>query len=216
MTAKFKFESSGKLKQPTSEELASADKDTAIVAISTGKQANGEPYYAYIAVKPSKYAEFYRRSKQRESINLDDYGTIIAAGPEIVPPTEVAKRMSDEYGFDPDFEKKIEAELIKEREKFGTKKENERINDIVAMLKQSSPNGRAAAMAPVNGVASKGTTNNNMASNSGVLIKNVMPDKSSAPTKNGVVTKKTVGKHIAPPKKATPKAKSLWKRLLDK
>ena len=139
MAATFNFNTSGKISQPTAEEWASADQDSAIISLSTGFQADGMPYYAYIAVKPSKYGEFYRLSKQRQSLDLEHYGSIIAAGPESEPPLPVTDRMVTEYGFDENFKKDLNAEFQKDRGKFAVAHEDKRLMAIVAMMKAKKP-----------------------------------------------------------------------------
>lgn len=139
MAATFKFDASGKIGQPTAEEWASADQESAIISLSTGLQADGTPYYAYIAVKPSTYAEFYRLSKQNHPLDLEKYGTIIAAGPESEPPENVTSRMIVDYGFDKNFENNLNAEFQKERSQFAVVNEDKRLMDIVAMMKAKKP-----------------------------------------------------------------------------
>jgi len=139
MSSKFNFDASGKLKDSTAEELANADLTSAIISLSTGIQSDGTPYYVYLAVPPSKYAEFYRMSKERQTFNLENYGVILAGGPEASPPELVMEYMKEEYGFDENFEKALEEEFKKESATYAVQQEDARIMDIVAMLKAQKP-----------------------------------------------------------------------------
>ena len=131
----FEFDSSGKVKQPTQEALSEADRSAAIIAYTDGVTASGRPYYAYLAVKPSKYREFCERTEARESIRLSDYGKIVVYGYETKPPPGVTKHMQDKYGFDEQYEARLKEEISQQRKKFSTEQEEERLLDIVAMMK---------------------------------------------------------------------------------
>ena len=84
----FVFESSGKMQLPSQDALEAADADSAILAFSSGTVEGGEPYWAYVAVVPSKYSEFYARSAAREAFQLEEYGTVIEMGFDAAPPPE--------------------------------------------------------------------------------------------------------------------------------
>ena len=134
MTA-FDFEPSGKMKLPSLQELLNADQDTAILAYSYG-MLDGAPYWAYVAVKPSKYHEFYRRANAKESFLLSDYGTVLASGMSGSPPPEVVREMHEKYGADPTYENKLIADANKQQDGFVATREQKRIRDIVTMLKK--------------------------------------------------------------------------------
>jgi len=129
------FDESGKLKPPTAEELAEADRDTAILCYTTGVLDDGRPYYAYIAVTPSRYSEFMQKTKARYVMVLGEYGTVIAAGFETEAPAEVKQEMRDKYGFDEEYQEKLIQRVRAEQDTFMKAKEDKRIMDIVAMLK---------------------------------------------------------------------------------
>ena len=135
----FNFEPSGKLKLPSQEELLKADNDAAILTYSHGTM-DGNPYWAYVAVKPSKYREFSRRSAARESLVFKDYGTVLAGGFAASPPAEVVREMQEKYGADPAYEDKLVAEANKQQDAFVAKREEKRIMDIVTMLKKTQAN----------------------------------------------------------------------------
>ena len=59
----YQFDKSGKLIPPSPDELLAADANSSIIVLDRGKLKSGNPYWAYVAVKPSKYAEFMRKAK---------------------------------------------------------------------------------------------------------------------------------------------------------
>jgi hypothetical protein len=137
MTA-IAFESSGKVKHPSAENLAEADKDLYILGYVHGTMEDGRSYYAYVAIIPSKYREFHAMTAAKKAMVIGQYGTVIAAGFESEPPADVVKEMHDVYGFDEQFESKLKQEAIKQQEAFFKQQEATRIDDIVAMLKKKS------------------------------------------------------------------------------
>jgi hypothetical protein len=131
----YQFEQSGKLKPQSPEVLKKADEGASIIAYTDGVTASGRPYYAYIAVKPSKYREFYERTKARETMRLGDYGKIIVYGYETKPPAGVVQHMKEKYSFDDEYEAKLQAEVARQRTQFSIDQEERRLLDIVAMMK---------------------------------------------------------------------------------
>ena len=135
----YNFDSSGKLARASHEELKQADATAAIIAYTTGTMADGRPYYAYLSVKPSKYREFYELSSARQSIVLNDYGKIIVSGFAASPPNDVVRFMADKYGYNDNYEQAVKAEVTRQRAELGVKKEEQRLLDIVAMIKSKKP-----------------------------------------------------------------------------
>jgi len=139
----FIFEPSGQMKIPTTEDLAIADEDNGILVLSRGVQADGTPYYAYIVVIPSKFAEFMRKTEEKIACDLESYGDVLFAESLAEPPVEIAEMMRDCYDFDEEFQQKLFEEMKKEQKVFVGKKEEKRIMDIVAMMKKQKPAGSA-------------------------------------------------------------------------
>lgn len=135
MMTSFDFESSGKLQLPSQGELLSADEDSAILAYSHGTVEDGRDYWAYIAIKPSLYRSFYKLSAARQTLALDEYGTVLAAGFTKEPPPEVRHEMKEKYGADPHYEDKLVAEANRQQDVFVKHQEEKRMADIVTMLK---------------------------------------------------------------------------------
>ena len=130
------FDSSGKVKHSSADELAQADQNTAILSYVHGTMEDGRPYYAYVAVKPSKYREFHALTAAKKAMVIGEYGTVVAAGFELEPPADVVKEMREVYGFDDEYETKLKQEGLKQQEAFFAKQEKTRIDDIVAMLQK--------------------------------------------------------------------------------
>jgi hypothetical protein len=135
----FRFAKDSRIQPPTPEQWEEADRESSILALSRGTHYDGTHYYAFINVYPSRYEEFYRLSRARQPIDLTQYGDIITGGAEAEPPQHVLKIMIDEYGFDPEFEQKLEAEFQKQRNAHSSRAEESRLMDIVAMM-QKKPN----------------------------------------------------------------------------
>ena len=133
---KIAFESSGKVKVSSPEALVEADNDMAILGYVHGTMEDGRPYYAYVAIIPSRYREFHALTAAKKAMVIGQYGTVIAAGFESEPPAEVVKEMQEVYGFDDQYEAKLKQEALKQQEVFFVNQEKVRIDDIVAMLKK--------------------------------------------------------------------------------
>ena len=136
MSTVFQFEPSGKIKLPPDEELAKLDGDNAVLAYTSGVMQDGRPYYAYVAVRPSLYKKFRQITAARQSVILGEYGELLEAGIATTPPLEVVQKMKNQYGCDPDYEQNIVQEALKQQAIFIQKKEDDRIGDIVNMLKK--------------------------------------------------------------------------------
>ncbi len=131
----YSFEESGALKNPSYDEMKELDKDTAIIAFTNGHLDDAMPYYAYIAVKPSRYQEFYQMTKNRQTMIMGEYGTILMCGTTLTPPDDVVKQMEEEYGFDGQLETKLREEVEKQRGEFTTRQDNIRVGGIISQLK---------------------------------------------------------------------------------
>jgi hypothetical protein len=136
----FEFDSSGKLIPPNAAELTAADDAVGILAYSSGMLEDGRPYYAYIAVKPSRYSEFYDLSAAGRKFVLSDYGKILASGFEKSPPQEVVRYMRETHGFDVRYGEKLTHAALQQQAVFLKAREQARISDIVAMLQGKSHN----------------------------------------------------------------------------
>lgn len=137
----YQFEINGTLKAMTAEELAAADADSTVIERDHGVLEDGTPYWAYIAVKPSKYKDFKRLTSQHAPINLSDYGNILKYGFDKQVPDYVKEEMKREHGCDEDFRTTLANDVNNAQGTFLKKQEEMRITDIVAMLKKQKPSG---------------------------------------------------------------------------
>ena len=139
--AALAFKSSGELLPPTEEELVEADKDCYILCYTDGMMPDGRPYYAYIAVKPSKYLEFKKITDAGDGLTLADYGEVIAGDFETKPPQSVVDEMREKYHFDEQFTEKLVRKIRAEQDAFMEHREKQRLDKIVAMLKKQQSGG---------------------------------------------------------------------------
>ena len=133
---KFTFDESGKIIQPSAEELAAADEEIDIITYTKFTTLDGSPYYAFLAVKPSKYKEYSDMVVSKQPMNLSDYGKILASGYAAKPPDEVIEEMHERYGYLEKYEGKLVEEAKKQQKVFHDKKEATKLLDIVALLKK--------------------------------------------------------------------------------
>src|SRR5687768_4593585 len=73
----YEFDASGRLKPPDKEALAKADTAVDIISLATGRTPDGTPYYAYVAVPPSKYRAFLDATRRGQAMVLSEYGRVI-------------------------------------------------------------------------------------------------------------------------------------------
>lgn len=70
---------------------------TVCMLLVRGENPDGQPIYAYVAVRADKLEEFMK-AQEEGLFYPDDYGVIVEAG-EGDPAPDVQKRMEEEYGF---------------------------------------------------------------------------------------------------------------------
>jgi len=185
------FDSSGQVKQPSPEELAKTDQTKAILSYIHGTMDDGRPYWAYVAVRPSKYQEFYVLTVSMKPMVIGNYGTVVAAGFESTPPQEVVMEMREVYGFDDQFEAKLKTEALKQREALFDKQEAKRIDDIVGMLKKNPPNGSVQAKASDTTLSSSKSTITipAVAKSQNTVAKPIVKTKGRRPTKRSLLSR---------------------------
>lgn len=131
----YAFNTDGSLKQSTAGELADADRTSAILAYIHGTMPDGRPYYAYVAVLPSKYQEFYALNASRTPFVIEDYGVVVISGYEAAPPPQVVQEMKERYGFDDQFQSKLVEHVKQQQKVFIKTQEDKRIHDALSFLK---------------------------------------------------------------------------------
>jgi hypothetical protein len=70
---------------------------TVTILLVRGESPDGEPIYAYVAVRADKLEDFMA-AQETGTFYPEDFGVVIEAG-EGYPAEEVRKKMEDEYGF---------------------------------------------------------------------------------------------------------------------
>jgi len=76
-----------------------------------GGLIDGKPFWAYLAMFPSKYQDYALRTQSGEAVDLADYGDSLEQGWGSEPPQDVQDRMARDYGAEPDFENDLAALL---------------------------------------------------------------------------------------------------------
>ncbi len=132
----YEFDNFGKLVMPTAAQLEQADEDVSIIVLDQGLLEDDRPYWAYIAVKPSMYAEFIYNTSQQIEVDLEDYGEIIKMGYEEEVPAWAMEEMRSQYNFDDQYVEKLGQKILVVQTSFLQQRELKRIYAIVAMLKK--------------------------------------------------------------------------------
>ena len=140
----------GPLIPPTAEELAEADKDSAILCYTDGRMEDGRPYYAYVAVKPSKYLAFKALTAAGGGLTLADYGDVIAGDFEAKPPQSVVDEMREKYDFDERFTEKLVRTIRAEQDAFMEQQEKNRLDKIVGYAEKQQGSGESAVAEQAN------------------------------------------------------------------
>ena len=84
--------------QPTNNDL------TRTIVLVYGLLENGNPFWVFVAVKPSKYQDFMKAQKDG-TLNLyqfTPYGEIIVSGVGSSPPDDITIKVAEMYQTDPD------------------------------------------------------------------------------------------------------------------
>lgn len=92
------------------------DDTVGILQMVTGR-IEGQAFWAYLAMFPSKYQEYVAKVQNNEPVDLMSYGEVIEQGYGEQPPQEVVDRMAAEYGAEPDFEQTLAAMITEEVQK---------------------------------------------------------------------------------------------------
>ena len=77
-------------------DLEGTDALADIILLCRGKRENGNPFWAYLSLKPSK-AKGFKEAQQRGNFYLEDYGTIIMWGEGSDVPENIKKDMAEKY-----------------------------------------------------------------------------------------------------------------------
>lgn len=129
------FTSDGKLQVPTEEELTLADGEVEIICFSEGIKEDQQPYWAYVAIRPSEYARFREAIKARQPIILSELGRIVYSGLGTQVPAEIRTRMQELYNYSDTYLQDLTRQLKQDHTTFMQQKEEARLMDIVALLR---------------------------------------------------------------------------------
>ena len=75
-----------------------ADEGFEITILCQGERSEGGPYWAYLALKPSRVKPFVK-ARDSGALRLEDFGSIIEWGEGADVPAEVKERMEREHGM---------------------------------------------------------------------------------------------------------------------
>ena len=92
------------------DDVPDTDENSAILQFIAGT-TEGKDFWAYVAMKPSLYAEYYNNVSNKVPMNVADYGEILEQGWGSKPPAEIEQKMATEYGASDDFEQNLQQEL---------------------------------------------------------------------------------------------------------
>jgi hypothetical protein len=137
----YQFEKSGKVKDMTDEELAVADGNCAIVVRYSATVADGSPFWAYVAIKPSHYDAFMHAQSAHIPIVLEEYGEILRYGFDTDVPVSIQDEMKRRYGCDDNYECSVAEKVKAAQLAFLQTQETSQLNDIVAMLRKKQTGG---------------------------------------------------------------------------
>lgn len=88
---------------PPLSQQSMADLLCTIMLLCYGTQEDGQPFWAYLCIKPSM-AKAFKEARDSGSFNLEDYGTIIEKGIGTDVPMDVKLRMEHDYGVNHHYE----------------------------------------------------------------------------------------------------------------
>lgn len=89
------------------------DDHVGIVELCGGHTPEGEAFYVYISLLPSRYEDYRRAHELRETIDLHQYGKVLHAGWGEEPPEDVKEQMEKEYKVNHNFEEELKIEVEK-------------------------------------------------------------------------------------------------------
>jgi len=95
----------------TPSQLQTADRELGILELFTAYDSEGEAFYVYMSVLPSKYEAYLRAQKTHDTIKFEDFGTVLASGWGKTPPEEVKREMEAKHGVNHNFKAELEAAI---------------------------------------------------------------------------------------------------------
>ena len=103
---------------PSASDLQKADQEVSIMVLVRGTLATNDPFWAYLAIPPSKYLSF-KQAEAAGGYAMSDYGQVVEMGTGATEPSdEIKKKTETEYNvnhnFEADVRKKAEELQAKE------------------------------------------------------------------------------------------------------
>lgn len=75
------------------------NRETAVVLYVRGTTADGQPLYAYTALRPSEWSSFQEAVRRKQDVTLEQYGVVLHSG--LGEPSPALKaEMKEKYGVD--------------------------------------------------------------------------------------------------------------------
>lgn len=107
---------------PTASELQKADQEVSIMVLVRGTLATNDPFWAYLAIPPSKYLSF-KQAEAAGGYAMSDYGQVIEMGTGATePPADIKRKMEKDFNVNHNFE----ADVRKKAEELQAKEEDRR------------------------------------------------------------------------------------------
>lgn len=85
---------------------AMADLLCSFIVLCRGFNADQQPIWAYLCIKPSMAADF-KEARERGNIDIAEFGTVLESGMGKEPPEDTKQLMERDYGVNHAFEEEI-------------------------------------------------------------------------------------------------------------
>jgi hypothetical protein len=101
------------------EDVGKFFENSGVSVFCNGKKSDGSEFYAYVLMSIDNFEKYQEILKKKKSYNIEDFGEIVAEGNTLNPPKSVRLEMALLYGFDHQFENKLEEFFGGEEEDFS-------------------------------------------------------------------------------------------------
>lgn len=92
---------------PSADDLAKADQEVSIMVLVRGTLATSDPFWAYLAIPPSKYLPF-KQAEAAGGYSMSDFGEVVEMDiGSTEPPAEVKQKMERDYNVNHNFESDV-------------------------------------------------------------------------------------------------------------
>lgn len=97
-------------------QLPPPDQQSIITVLCQGARAGGEPFWAYVEMKPTRVKAFLDAQQNGQSFDLEDFGTIVKWGIGADVPDDIKEHMEREHGVNHNFQEDMLRKLKEIRE----------------------------------------------------------------------------------------------------